>query len=1100
MKCRELSLIAKITRFLLLILLLGRSALSSDTGEQRINLLDAALKRSQRSPGSFNYARSSEAFFLGIARSFTIEDVLTNPFYAPSLTQVYANRMNGMAGLITPGSLFETAYQMTGSELTTVEPPVYPPRSLMDVLEAIQFEFGKSSIQPGTRKHLDEQIRAFPSGLEEPVILICEALMSAVTFRQSAISAINPKDRLEFLSQPLRFCVSSSPLTQIRLLSTPKSDQLDLLKQMQRIDMHLMAKSMKLMTDAIEMSRQKLDFAIKQTNTAQHDGLLLDFHSPVGPILIGGPGINRYNMDAALIVDLGGSDFYSNNAGGSLGVKGGVACVIDMGGNDVYYNPQAGVQGSGTLGIGILIDYRGSDSYLGGDLSQGSAVGGIGLLYDEKDSDTYTAGVFTQGAGMFGIGINADIDGDDFYACDSLGQGFGSTMGIGVLTNLKGNDNYVAGVDTPLIQSRFSGVGQGSAMGIQSLDFSRMPNFWGGIGFLVEGQGNDRYQGGHFSQGASRCLSLGALIDSQGDDIFTAISHSQGSASYLSLGILVDQSGVDRYQATVDSQGVGENRAAGLLLDYKGDDRYKLTDGGGQGFGRGPIALGIQIDYSGDDKYESTDFSQGDVFPAADPFSWPTGILIDHYGQETYLFHQQNGAARGNDITWVSRQGGVGVDTSLPPVMYFANQTGKGRYQLYDMPPIPEIEDTSSQSSALGSDDYYQRFHALSQILSSKKRNISALVKAIDLGHSEYRRLLMEGILITLYSNPITTADVTDLSLLCEIDDSDLKRFFIEIAEFRRAKSGSSVILSLLNDSDSDVRRAAIWTIGELHDTAAIDRLVEISHNDIDSRCRQEAIHSLSVLAPKEYTRLFIEKLEDPNDGVQYACLNALGKTGAREAVATLQLWASSEDLHFRRSAAKSLVQLGEKTGLPVLIDSLRSISLDNSTYQTDNLPVFLMQHTNVDYGFDLPSWEKWWQESERTINLPSLLQSRSAYLQLIANLDEMSSESIDNQITELHAQFPGYHGCDTTLAEALNYIASDREFDSNYGSIDAIRCVRLAIRLDDIPQYHVKLIEMIAGTGNLPQALIEINSSLKIHPRNEDLFKLRLQIQSLQN
>ncbi len=1096
MSCRGATAIGM--RFLMclagLVFLLPLRAADSE----RIDLLDAALRRVQRSSAMFNYARSSEAYFLAVGRSFTIEDVLTNPFYAPALTQVYASRLGGQGGLLTPWSLFSNAFEMTGSTIETFDPPITPSRSLMDVLDAMQYEFGKTHITPGTRKYLDDKIQSFPKGLEEPLILICEALMSAVTLRNQAIADLSPRDRADFLMHPLSYCVSAPPMTQVRLLQHPGPDHLDIVKTMQRIDMHKMALGMKLMAEAIEISRSKFDYVIKQITGNAFDGMLLEFHSPIGPLLIGGTGINRYDMDAALIVDLDGSDFYSNNAGGSLPVKGGVACVIDMSGNDVYYNPQVGVQGSGALGIGILVDYRGSDSYLGGDLSQGAAVGGIGLLYDEKDSDTYTSGVFTQGAGLFGIGIIADIDGDDFFAMDSLGQGFGSTQGIGILSNIKGNDNYSAGVDTSLIESRFGGIGQGVALGIRSPRFENAPNFWGGIGLLVDRHGNDTYQAGQYAQGASRTLGIGALVDSDGDDSYTALRYSQGAASYLAMGLLIDQAGADQYHATSDSQGFGDNRAAGFLLDYSGNDRYSVSEGCGQGYGRSPMALGLHIDYRGDDRYDGSGYSQGDILAPAEPFYWPTGILINHDGQDVYLYRKETGAVRGDNVTWVSRLGAVGVDTALPPVMYFANQTGKSRQQLYDMAPIPELEDPNLDSSRLGSSDYFHRFHALSRVLHSKKRVIPAIIKSIDLGHNEYRRLLLEGILITLYSSQIVESDIQDLAGLVAIDDPDLKRFFCEITEFRHLDSIRNQLRSLLTDRDPDVRRDAIWTVGRLRDRQSIAMLEDIANDDSDARCRAEAIGALGVLAPEEHLRLFLDKLEDPEDIVQYTCLHALGSTGRGDAIATLQLWTSSEDLHFRRCAARSLVQLGEKTGLPVLIDSLRFLSLDNSMYSSDNLALFLMQYTNVDFGFDQASWEKWWLDSERSLQLAPLIRSRTAYVSLLDQLPTLTSLQIQENLTQLRQQYPGYRGCDIVLSEALQEQATIRVVDPAFGATDAIPCIRLAIELDDIPKFHQTLIEIIAGTGNLQQALTEINASMKIHPRSEELFKLRLHIQNL--
>lgn len=68
--------------------------------------------------------------------------------------------------------------------------------------------------------------------------------------------------------------------------------------------------------------------------------------------LVGVP--NTYAVDCPLIVDVGGNDTYTNNAGG---VNGGAAAVIDLGGDDRYAgNRASGANGGGSAGAGFLFD------------------------------------------------------------------------------------------------------------------------------------------------------------------------------------------------------------------------------------------------------------------------------------------------------------------------------------------------------------------------------------------------------------------------------------------------------------------------------------------------------------------------------------------------------------------------------------------------------------------------------------------------------------------------------------------------------------------------------------------------------------------------
>ena len=59
----------------------------------------------------------------------------------------------------------------------------------------------------------------------------------------------------------------------------------------------------------------------------------------------------------------------------------GVGLLLDLDGRDTY-KLAPGSGGAGFAGIGILCDAAGNDIYTGSKWTQGVAVGGIGLLYD----------------------------------------------------------------------------------------------------------------------------------------------------------------------------------------------------------------------------------------------------------------------------------------------------------------------------------------------------------------------------------------------------------------------------------------------------------------------------------------------------------------------------------------------------------------------------------------------------------------------------------------------------------------------------------------------------------------------------------------------
>ncbi|MBI2472203.1 MAG: PDZ domain-containing protein, partial [Planctomycetes bacterium] len=111
-----------------------------------------------------------------------------------------------------------------------------------------------------------------------------------------------------------------------------------------------------------EGEEQLLDFA---------GDILFIQDTNIGKIVVGGTGASYYYADAAVIIDLGGDDYYFNNAGASSKDIP-VSLCIDFSGNDVYNAANSFSQGTGRFGLGFLMDFDGNDKYLGQEFSQGS--------------------------------------------------------------------------------------------------------------------------------------------------------------------------------------------------------------------------------------------------------------------------------------------------------------------------------------------------------------------------------------------------------------------------------------------------------------------------------------------------------------------------------------------------------------------------------------------------------------------------------------------------------------------------------------------------------------------------------------------------------
>lgn len=322
--------------------------------------------------------------------------------------------------------------------------------------------------------------------------------------------------------------------------------------------------------------------------------------TPYGKIVIAGTVENRHKEDCAIIIDLGGNDLYLNNQGGSIPGKIPTSVFIDLGGNDSYESTDRHSQGAGDFGVGFLVDKSGDDQYIGLKAVQGNACGGIGMLVDEAGNDTYRAMYFAQGASFFGMAFLIDKNGDDRYEGHQACQGVGGVFGLGLLSDINGNDYYYCkGSQQTSYETRghFEGWGQGSGIGLR-------PFASGGIGMLLDLNGHDRMEGGTFTQGGGYYYGIGMLYNGgNDDDLYIGTRYAQGYAAHQAMGVFIEEGGNDTYRTThCVAQGLSWDETIVLFLDKSGNDDYD----GQASFSQCATAnngLCIFRDLSGDDRY-----------------------------------------------------------------------------------------------------------------------------------------------------------------------------------------------------------------------------------------------------------------------------------------------------------------------------------------------------------------------------------------------------------------------------------------------------------------------------------------------------------------
>ncbi len=586
------------------------------------------------------------------------------------------------------------------------------------------------------------------------------------------------------------------------------------------------------------------------------------FESALGRIAIGGPGSDTYVGSYAIIIDVGGNDVYNlssqrSNRNTVLPVQ----CIIDLDGNDTY---RAGdyAFGAGTLSAGILIDRRGNDVYVAGDYSLGSGLVGLGIVHDLDGDDIYTSGTNTQGSGIYGIGLLYDDNGHDTYRCHAQGQGFGGTAGVGIINDLSGNDQYIAAspyVDILRYDSHQVTFAQGAALGSRPLAS-------GGLGVLLEHDGNDHYICDIYGQGTGYWFGLGGLVDVRGDDRYEAYQYAQGSGVHFATGVLRDLEGNDVYVSHGVSMGCGHDIATGVLIDDAGDDAYvveSLSLGGGNA-----NAVSLFMDLSGNDAYIAQHEPSTMGYSDFRRSYGMVGVFVDADGKDSYTSSLRNN-------TWSMKSTyGVFVDTTLTSLRTTEANAAPSAPEAISAPSAGQLPLASSLDSL---------FIQASAAPLRFQPNVAPARKVIAARGETALPFLSNQMSTQMPRERITLETV-------------LPQIYTSAPEATR-----TMLRKHLRSMDGAASALAATVLGKVHDTTCIPDLIAMASDDAWRR-RRLAVFTWGEINDTLFTGSFMPLLRDPVPYVRQRAAYAI----AKQPGVTLDALRSvlTDDEHVVRSAA----------------------------------------------------------------------------------------------------------------------------------------------------------------------------------------------------
>jgi hypothetical protein len=462
-----------------------------------------------------------------------------------------------------------------------------------------------SDLKPLEVKLKPEQARDIPDWLQPIIVRLAGAYRASRAERDLAFADLKPQDRTLLLDNINGFLQEED--LGFKLDKGIEKDPAPYWKIIESVKYEHIWRSGLFMMREIEVACDAIKKAQPQWKGWKGVARLA---TPEGDVVIAGPGHNRHEQAADVIIDLGGQNTYVGEATR--------AWIVNFEGGNHYKAPSISL-GAGILDCRVLWDWQGNNVYEGQSMTQGFGAFGMGLLINEGGGNTYRADMFAQGAAR--------------------------SWSAGLLANRGGHNIFQAGgkyVHKPLLEKEgfTETMGQGFAIGFRG-DNNGTPSRSGGIGLLWSGAGYNTYAGGTFCQGASYWFAFGCLCDDGGNNQYVANYYSQASAMHMTVAALIThgsqnvyainigashaighdwgiamlwtEGGSNLYAAGGASAGTAIANGVGIFVVSAGNNRFMLDGPASANLARDSGSLALFVELGGKSLYFNKDFKDGGI-------------------------------------------------------------------------------------------------------------------------------------------------------------------------------------------------------------------------------------------------------------------------------------------------------------------------------------------------------------------------------------------------------------------------------------------------------------------------------------------------------
>ncbi len=280
--------------------------------------------------------------------------------------------------------------------------------------------------------------------------------------------------------------------------------------------------------------------------------------------------------------------------------------------------------------------------------------------------------------------------------------------------------------------------------------------------------------------------------------------------------------------------------------------------------------------------------------------------------------------------------------------------------------------------------------------------------------------------------------------------------------------------------------------MGRIDHPETENALIQIAVHDKDPETRLVALNALAKLYPDENLWIFRTAVSDSNLAIHGTSRDHLLSIHDADAVGFFKLLTTNQNPYIRFSAATALIQMADKSGFPVIIDSIGNVNHYRSPHDSSQLlSEFLSEYTGMNFGWNTDAWKQWWIDQEIAFSLPEKIQARTSYMALIDTIMDQNPQFLLHTLDQLRKKYSKYYGFDRRLAPYVRAAAKTAFMEDSQAIAERLIDYSLEMNQAD-PESWALQSQILYKSKDMKGAVTALTEALRIEPDNSHYHKLQ--------